>query len=99
MELCFDADPTYMAQGVQLTPADICLLKVNNRNTRTRCKICSKLTKTPERRQWRRSGDFIVNIEHFSHLVLVFLLLTLDMYVLVGGKSMDFRDVAEPCQT
>ena len=29
----------------------IYLLKVNNRNTRTRCEICSKLTiKTPERR-------------------------------------------------
>ena len=28
-----------------------CMLKVNNRNTRTRCEICSKLTiKTPERR-------------------------------------------------
>ena len=33
-------------------PAGICLLKVNNRNTRTKCEICSKLTiKTPERRQ------------------------------------------------
>ena len=32
-------------------PAGIYLLKVNNRNTRTRCEICSKLTiKTPERR-------------------------------------------------
>ena len=32
-------------------PAGIYLLKFNNRNTRTRCKICSKLTiKTPERR-------------------------------------------------
>ena len=31
----------------------IYLLKVNNRNTRTRCEICSKLTiKIPERRQW-----------------------------------------------
>ena len=30
----------------------IYLLKVNNRNTRTRCEICSKLTiKTPERRR------------------------------------------------
>ena len=29
-------------------------LKVNNRNTRTRCEICSKLTKkTPERRHCR----------------------------------------------
>ena len=36
-------------------PAGIYLLKVNNRNTRIRCEICSKLTiKIPERRQWRR---------------------------------------------
>ena len=35
-----------------MTPAGIYLLKVNNRNTRTRCEICSKLTiKTPERRK------------------------------------------------
>ena len=58
-------------------PVDIYLLNVNNRNTRTRCEICSKLTrKTPERRH-RRSGVFLVNFEHISHLVLVFLLLTL----------------------
>ena len=45
--------------------AEIYLLKVNNRNTRTRCEICWKLTiKLPERRQWRRSGIFIVNFEH-----------------------------------
>ena len=36
--------------------AGICLLKVNNRNTRTRCEICSKLTiKAP--------GVFIVDFE------------------------------------
>ena len=59
-------------------PVGIYLFKVNNRNTRTRCEICSKLTiNTPERRQWRRSGVFIVNFEHISHLVLVLLLLTL----------------------
>ena len=28
---------------------------------------------------WRRSGVFIVNVEHILHLVLVFLLLTLNM--------------------
>ena len=56
------------------------LLKVNNRNTRTRCEICSKLIiKTPERHHWRRSGVFIVNFEHISHLALSFLLLTLNM--------------------
>ena len=59
-------------------PAGNCMFKVNNRNTRARCEICSKLTiKIPERCQLRRSGIFIVNFEHISHLVLVFLLLTL----------------------
>ena len=44
------------------------------------CEICSKLTiQTPEQREWRRSGVFIVNFEHILHLVLVFLLLTLNM--------------------
>ena len=55
--------------------ANIYLFKVNNRNTRKKWEICSKLTiKT---RQWRRSGVFIVNFEHTSNLFLVFLLLTL----------------------
>ena len=59
-------------------PAGIYLLKVNNGSTRTRCEICSKLTiKIPE---WRHASFFfIVNFEHISHLVLVFLLLTLNM--------------------
>ena len=58
-------------------PAGIYLLKVNGRNTRTRCEICSKLTiKTLKRQQWTRSGVFTVNFEHISHLALVFLLLT-----------------------
>ena len=61
-------------------PAGIYLLKVNNRNTRTRCDISSKLTiKIQEQHHWRRSGIFIVNFEHISDLVLVFLLLTLDI--------------------
>ena len=60
-------------------PANIYLFKVNNRNSRKKCGICSKLTiKTPERRHWRRSDVFIVNFEHISHLFLVFLLFTLN---------------------
>ena len=35
--------------------------------------------KDPERRQWRHSGVFIVNFEHISYLVLVFLLLALNI--------------------
>ena len=53
----------------------IYMFKVNNRNTRKKCEICSKLTiKTPQRLHWRRSGVFIVNFQHISHLVLLFLL-------------------------
>ena len=55
-------------------PAGNHMFKVNNRDIRSRCEIRSKLTiKTTERRQWRRSGVFIVNFEHISHLVLVVL--------------------------
>ena len=44
-------------------PAGIYLFKVNNRNTRTRCEICSKLTiKIPE----RRSSASIVNFEQVN---------------------------------
>ena len=57
-------------------PANIYLFNVNNRNTRTRCEICSKLTiKKPERRS---GGIFTVNFEDISHLFLVFLFFTLD---------------------
>ena len=38
--------------------ADICLFKVNSKNTRKRCEICSELTiMIPE----RRYGIFIIN--------------------------------------
>ena len=43
-------------------PAGIYLLKINNRNSRTRCEICSKLTiKTAERRH--------VSIVNFEHVI------------------------------
>ena len=64
----------------KLNQAGNYLLKVDNRNTRKRCEACSKLTiKTLERHHWRRSGVFIVNFEHISHLALVSLLLTLNI--------------------
>ena len=49
------------------------------------CETCSNLKiKTPERRQWRRSGVFIVIFEQVSHLFLVFLLLNLNKQMLAG---------------
>ena len=52
-------------------PTGIYLLKVTNRNTRTRCEISSKLTiKTPERCQWTYftpcSNVSIVNFEQVN---------------------------------
>ena len=70
------------------SPAGIYLLKVNNINTRSSCEICLKLTvKTRERHHRRRSDVFTVNFEHISHLVIVFLLLTL--MLLPTGRMID----------
>ena len=61
------------------------MFKVSNRNTRIRCEICSKLTiKTPKRRYRGRSGVFIVNFKHISHLLPEFLLLTLSRQMPAG---------------
>ena len=39
-----------------MVPAGIYLLKVCNKNTRTRCEMCSKVTvKTPERHHWSKT--------------------------------------------
>ena len=44
----------YLSKVIGYNPASNYMFKVNNRDTKTRCKICSKLTiKTPERHQWR----------------------------------------------
>ena len=58
-------------------PAGNRIPKVNNRNNRGRCDICPKLTIKRPGQPRRRSGVFIVNFGHFTHLALVFLLLTL----------------------
>ena len=60
--------------------------QINNRNTRTRCEICSKLTiKTPDRSQQHRSGVFIVNFEQISFLALLFILFWAGKCRLGGG--------------
>ena len=58
------------------------LFKVNNRNTRKKCEICSKL---------KVQFKVIVNFEHTSHLFLVFLLLTLNK------KMLAKNDVGHQC--
>ena len=72
------------------------MFKVNNRSTRTRFEICSKLTvKIPEQRQWCRPGIFTVNFEHISHLFLDFLLLTLNM-LLPNGLTLELKFDGNP---
>ena len=46
------------------------MFKVNNKNTR--------------RRHWRRSSVFIVKFEYVSHFFFVFLMITLNLYLLPG---------------
>ena len=50
-------------------PVGIYMFRVNNRNTTTRCEICSKFTiKTPERCQWRRCGVLLLTLNIFHTL-------------------------------
>ena len=63
-------------------------LKINNRNTRKRREICSKLTKKHQNDvNWRRFVVFIVNSEHIVHLFQLFLLLTLNYNCLLRKLS------------
>ena len=55
--------------------------------------------KTPEQRHWSRSGVFIVNSEHILHLVLMFLLLTLNMWLLAGLEQKKLHLVCQLIQT
>ena len=52
-------------------PAWNYMFKVNNRNIRTRCELCSKMFDAK-----RHFGVFVVSLEHILHLVLVLLMLT-----------------------
>ena len=83
-KFCFGEDHCFLltcslAKFFLQHPTNIYLFKVSNRNTRKRWKVSSKLIKkNSEWRHSRRSGDFIVNFEHISHLFLVYLLLILN---------------------
>ena len=76
-------------------PAGMYSVSFNNKNTKTMCKACSKLTmKTPEERKWRRSGVFTVDFEQISHIFLVFLLLTLNIILLPGLGYAYYKSVS-----
>ena len=57
-------------------PGNTELLRVTNRKTRKWCEMCQMVSKSTIKTSERpRSGVFIVNFEHITHLL--FLLLTL----------------------
>ena len=61
------------------------LVQSQQKKNRKKCEICSELImKISERRQCLRSGVFNVNLEHISHLFLVFLMLNLNKKMLAG---------------
>ena len=89
---CFTYCNSRSSHWEAFSQPNIHLFKVNNRNTRARCKIRWKLTiKTPEQSHWLLCnvfvsndvirGVFFVSFEHISSLVLVFLLLTLNRWL------------------
>ena len=68
------------------SPTGIHLFKFSNYISKTKCKICSKLTiETPEQRQQHRSGVFVVI---FDHIFQRFLLLTLNKQMMDGMEPM-----------
>ena len=76
------------------------MFKVNNRNTRARCEICSKLTrKTPERRRtntqpFSQTGQFGYMVECSFGVVLVSFLITFKKQLrlkVVNSKTLSER--------
>ena len=65
-------------EKLNLPQAAFTCLELTMETTRARYEISPK--STIKTRQWRRSGVFIVDFGHISHLVLAFLFLTLNMF-------------------
>ena len=89
-----------MFAGLLVTP-----LKVRKKSTKftQQAFTCSKVTlKTPEQCPWRRSGDFIVNFEHISHVVSIgnfeyaiagWVVFALDMFKITATDITNFEHV------
>ena len=85
-------------QGTIHIPANINLFKVNNRNARKWCEICSKLTiNTPERRQWRHPGVFIVNFEHISHFFSTVSIVDFEQANVCWDNILELCNILEKC--
>ena len=70
------------------SPTIIYLLKVSSINTRKNGKICSKL---PLKTLKQRSTISNVDVEHISHLLLLFLMLTLSKQMFAGTHPINLK--------
>ena len=78
---------SYYFLSCNTNQAGICLFKIKDVNNRTMGEPWSKLKiRTPELRQWRRSGVFMNRFEQVSHIFMVFLLLNLNKKMLAGSN-------------
>ena len=67
----------YQHRNTPNTTLDIYLLfKNDHKNTQTRCKVCSNLTRCDTKIDFRLTSVFFINLEHLWHptLVLLFIL-------------------------
>lgn len=68
---------------------NIYLFQVSNKSNRLRCKICAKLTSSHQNDV--TSGVFIYKFEHISHMVLVFRILSLSMYIFARDSKRESK--------
>ena len=72
-------------------PASNYQLKVSNRNTRTRCEICSKSTiKTQEQCLWHCCGVFIVNTLLLTYFILSSTVPIVNFEHVITGRAHSF---------
>ena len=76
---------SYKQICVRAFPENAYLFKKNNRKTKKKYEICSKLTiKAPIQHQGYRSGVFIINSKYISQVFLVFPLVNWSKYMFFG---------------
>ena len=77
-----------------LQPSSSYLFKVNNRNTRTRCAICSKLTiNTPEQHQLSSVWCLYCKFCTHSTTCPILVLLALNMQLFAGQLSSFYEEI------
>ena len=81
--LLFNVHLSFFVDSI-LCQTDKYMSKVNNKQIRLICWMCSKLKINTA---WHRSGVFVADFDHNQHVNIVLLLLTLNKYLSAGCES------------